>query len=149
MGSISKNSASKIIPHLERRVWLTTRRVSSSSTCRRQPRIKQCARVYSNGSVTESPSTTAGQRASEIPLGRNSCHTACSYRFLGFTESQVKAGKLMFFREDHEWTVQRLLSSFGDLPSVYLKSGYGKYSARLGLSFSSTVESMDVRYILV
>ncbi|KAI0686125.1 RdRP-domain-containing protein, partial [Earliella scabrosa] len=66
------------------------------------------------------------------------------YRFLGFTESQVKAGKLMFFREDHEWTVQRLLSSFGDLQSVYLKSGYGKYSARLGLSFSSTVESMDV-----
>ena len=61
----------------------------------------------------------------------------------------MKAGKLMFFREDHEWTVQRLLSSFGDLPSVYLKSGYGKYSARLGLSFSSTVESMDVRYILV
>ena len=56
----------------------------------------------------------------------------------------MKAGKIMFFREDGDWTVQRVLSSFGDLPSVYLKSGYGKYSARLGLSFSSTVESLDV-----
>ena len=67
-----------------------------------------------------------------------------SYRFLGFTESQVKAGKLMFFREDNDWTVERVLSSFGDLRAVYLKSGYGKYSARLGLSFSSTVQSLDV-----
>ncbi len=71
----------------------------------------------------------------------NSLHR---YRFCGFTESQVKAGKLMFFREDEEWSVERLLASFGDLPSVYLKSGYGKYAARLGLSFSSTVESLDV-----
>ncbi|TFK81241.1 RdRP-domain-containing protein [Polyporus arcularius HHB13444] len=66
------------------------------------------------------------------------------YRFCGFTESQVKAGKLMFFREDEAWSVERLLASFGDLPSVYLKSGYGKYAARLGLSFSSTVESLDI-----
>ncbi|KAI0637535.1 RdRP-domain-containing protein [Trametes polyzona] len=66
------------------------------------------------------------------------------YRFLGFTESQVKAGKLMFFREDHEWTVKRLLANFGNLGAVYLKSGYGKYCARLGLSFSSTLESLDV-----
>ncbi|KAI0352487.1 RdRP-domain-containing protein [Trametes cingulata] len=66
------------------------------------------------------------------------------YRFLGYTEAQVKAGKLMFFREDHEWTVERLLSSFGNLTPVYLNSGYGKYSARLGLSFSSTVESFDI-----
>lgn len=50
----------------------------------------------------------------------------------------------MFFREDNEWTVERILSCFGDLPSVYLKDGYGKYSARLGLSFSSTVQSLDV-----
>ncbi|KAH9936832.1 RdRP-domain-containing protein [Epithele typhae] len=67
-----------------------------------------------------------------------------SYRFLGFTDSQVKTGRLMFFHEDEEWTVDRLLSAFGDLPGVYLKSGYGKYSARLGLSFSSTVQSLDV-----
>ena len=70
------------------------------------------------------------------------------YRFLGFTESQVKAGKLMFFREDARWTVESLLSSFGNLPSVYEKSGYGKYSARLGLSFSSTAESFDVLLLL-
>ncbi|KAI0368426.1 RdRP-domain-containing protein [Pilatotrama ljubarskyi] len=66
------------------------------------------------------------------------------YRFLGFTEAQVKAGKLMFFREDHEWTVERLLSDFGDLTAVYLNSGYGKYCARLGLSFSATVGSLDI-----
>ena len=56
----------------------------------------------------------------------------------------MKAGKLMLFREDGDWTVERLLLQLGDLPSVFLKSGYGKYAARLGLSFSSTVESLDV-----
>lgn len=61
----------------------------------------------------------------------------------------MKAGKLMFFREDEEWTVELLLSKLGDLSSVYLKSGYGKYAARLGLSFSSTVPSLDVRYALL
>ncbi|RPD55108.1 RdRP-domain-containing protein [Lentinus tigrinus ALCF2SS1-7] len=66
------------------------------------------------------------------------------YRYLGFTESQVKAGRLVFFREDEEWNIERLLARFGDLPSVYFKSGYGKYAARLGLSFSSTVESLDI-----
>ena len=50
----------------------------------------------------------------------------------------------MFFREGDDWTVGRLLEGFGDLPAVYLKSGYGKYAARLGLSFSSTIESLDV-----
>ncbi|KAI1792587.1 RdRP-domain-containing protein [Ganoderma leucocontextum] len=71
-------------------------------------------------------------------------HNGAAYRFLGYTESQVKAGKLMFFREGDDWTVRRLLESFGDLPAVYLKSGYGKYAARLGLSFSSTVQSLDI-----
>ncbi|KAI0717592.1 RdRP-domain-containing protein [Cerioporus squamosus] len=66
------------------------------------------------------------------------------YRYLGFTESQVKAGKLMFFREDEEWSVESILARLGDLPSVYLTSGYGKYAARLGLSFSSTLESLDI-----
>lgn len=56
----------------------------------------------------------------------------------------MKAGKFLFFREDHGWTIERLLASFGNLSAVYLKSGYGKYSARLGLSFSSTLESLDV-----
>ena len=57
----------------------------------------------------------------------------------------MKAGKLMFFREGEGWTVERLLQKLGDLTSVYMKSGYGKYAARLGLSFSSTVPSLDVR----
>ncbi len=55
----------------------------------------------------------------------------------------------MFFREGDHWTIERLLDSFGDLPAVYLKSGYGKYAARLGLSFSSTVQSLNVRVLLV
>lgn len=55
----------------------------------------------------------------------------------------------MFFREGDDWTVGRLLEGFGDLPAVYLKSGYGKYAARLGLSFSSTIESLDVRVLPV
>ncbi|PIL36406.1 RNA-dependent RNA polymerase [Ganoderma sinense ZZ0214-1] len=71
-------------------------------------------------------------------------HSRKHYRFLGYTDSQIKAGKLMFFREGDNWTVQRLLESFGDLPAVYLKSGYGKYAARLGLSFSSTIQSLDI-----
>ncbi|TBU29169.1 RdRP-domain-containing protein [Dichomitus squalens] len=71
-------------------------------------------------------------------------HNGTVYRFLGYTESQVKAGKLMFFHEGEGWTVERMLESFGDLPGVYLKSGYGKYAARLGLSFSSTVQSLDI-----
>lgn len=37
-----------------------------------------------------------------------------------------------------------LLSQLGDLESVYVKSGPGKYAARLGLSFSSTIETFEV-----
>ncbi|KAI0820710.1 RNA dependent RNA polymerase-domain-containing protein [Trametes gibbosa] len=70
-------------------------------------------------------------------------HDVC-YRYLGFTESQVKVGKLMFFREDPDWTVERLLASFGDLRTVYLKSGYGTYVACLGLSFSCSIQSLEV-----
>ena len=84
-----------------------------------------------------------------IPCSRcSSCFNLLHrYRFLGYTESQVKAGKLMFFCEGDDWTVERLLESFGNLPAVYLKSGYGKYAARLGMSFSSTVQSLDVRML--
>ncbi|KAH9950119.1 RdRP-domain-containing protein [Amylocystis lapponica] len=67
-----------------------------------------------------------------------------SYTFFGFSENHVKNGRLVFFREDDVWTVERVLQQLGDLRSVFVKSGYGKYSARLGLSFSSTVESLDV-----
>lgn len=67
-----------------------------------------------------------------------------SYTFLGFSENHVKDGRVVFFREDETWTVNRLLAQFGDLESVYQQHGYGKYAARLGLSFSSTAESLDV-----
>ncbi|KAI0640584.1 RNA dependent RNA polymerase-domain-containing protein [Trametes meyenii] len=72
------------------------------------------------------------------------------YRFIGFLESRVNEGKLMFFREDGDWTVERLLTSlltnFEELTEVYRKSGNGEYSARLGLSFFSTMESLDVSH---
>ncbi|GBE79056.1 RdRP-domain-containing protein [Sparassis crispa] len=67
------------------------------------------------------------------------------YSFLGFTENHVRKGRIIFFREDENWTVDRLLSYLGDgLRDVFMSSGYGKYAARLGLSFSSTWESLNV-----
>ncbi|KAI0959118.1 hypothetical protein AcW1_004042 [Taiwanofungus camphoratus] len=66
------------------------------------------------------------------------------YNFLGFTESHVKSGRIVFFREDDNWTVARLLERFGDLQHIFEDAGYGKYAKRLGLSFSATVESLNV-----
>lgn len=88
-----------------------------------------------------------------------------TYAFFGLTESQVKSGKAIFFREDDQWSkcclhrvalslimsaaVDSLLAEFGSgLDKVFLDSGYGKYAARLGLSFSSTVEACHVRLYL-
>ena len=50
----------------------------------------------------------------------------------------------MLFREDTEWTVRDLLREIGDVRQVFVDHGYGKYAARLGLSFSSTVDAKDV-----
>ncbi|OCH93263.1 RdRP-domain-containing protein [Obba rivulosa] len=66
------------------------------------------------------------------------------YAFFGYTENHVKGGRVIFFREDEAWTVERVKKQLGDLDDVFLKHGYGKYAARLGLSFSSTVASLDV-----
>jgi len=66
------------------------------------------------------------------------------YTWLGYSDGHVKAGKVVFFREDTEWTVARLRDKIGDVHEVYRAHGYGKYSARLGLSFSSTVDAQDV-----
>ncbi|EMD41133.1 hypothetical protein CERSUDRAFT_111700, partial [Gelatoporia subvermispora B] len=66
------------------------------------------------------------------------------YAFFGFTENHVKEGRVICFREDESWTVRHVKEQFGDLDEVYQKHGYGKYAARLGLSFSSTVQSLDV-----
>lgn len=41
-------------------------------------------------------------------------------------------------------TVESLLESFGNLKLVYQDWGYGKYIARLHMSFSGTVASLDV-----
>ncbi|KAJ7099900.1 RNA dependent RNA polymerase-domain-containing protein [Mycena belliarum] len=66
------------------------------------------------------------------------------YTFLGFTEGNLKAGHVLFFREGDDFTVQKLKERFGDLKPVYDASGYGKYAARLGLSFSSTVTTKEI-----
>ncbi|KAJ7430524.1 RNA dependent RNA polymerase-domain-containing protein [Mycena galericulata] len=73
------------------------------------------------------------------------------YMFLGYTESHLKAGHVLFFREDDQFTVEGLKDKFGDLKAVYDNSGYGKYAARLGLSFSSTVitEKIDPKDLIM
>lgn len=71
----------------------------------------------------------------------NSCVNR--YAFLGYTENQLKGSQFMIFEGDKA-AAQRLLRKFGKLESVYKKSGFGKYAARLGLSFSSTKGALDV-----
>jgi RNA-dependent RNA polymerase len=50
----------------------------------------------------------------------------------------------MFFREENDWNVKKLMNYLGETQNVYVNSGYAKFSARLALSFSSTVSGMDV-----
>ncbi|KAK0462014.1 RdRP-domain-containing protein [Desarmillaria tabescens] len=66
------------------------------------------------------------------------------YIFFGYTESQLKESRVLFFQEREDWTVHSLKAVLGDLNSVYRVHGYGKYAARLGLSFSSTVPTLEV-----
>ncbi|KAJ7083229.1 RNA dependent RNA polymerase-domain-containing protein [Mycena epipterygia] len=40
------------------------------------------------------------------------------YSFLGFTESNLKSGHLLFFRQDEEFTVEGLKEHFGDLKAI-------------------------------
>ncbi|KAJ7167892.1 RNA dependent RNA polymerase-domain-containing protein [Mycena filopes] len=68
-----------------------------------------------------------------------------TYMFFGFTESTLKAGQVLFFREGDDFTVETLKQEFGDLNAVYEQFGYGKYAARLGLSFSSTVATICIK----
>lgn len=70
---------------------------------------------------------------------------AFRYAFLGYTESNLKSGIILFFREGEDFTVEKLKEHFGsDLRTVYEEFGYGKYAARLGLSFSSSVATQKV-----
>lgn len=55
----------------------------------------------------------------------------------------MKSGTWIFFREGLDFMVEELLEYFGDLDEVFEESGPGKYAARLGLSFSPTVESIN------
>ncbi|EJD52427.1 RdRP-domain-containing protein [Auricularia subglabra TFB-10046 SS5] len=74
-----------------------------------------------------------------LELMRHGLETGGSrFSFLGFTESQLGAGALLFFEEGDGYTIDSMLEYFGELEPVFVKSGYGKYAARLGLSFSST-----------
>ncbi|KAJ7359760.1 RNA dependent RNA polymerase-domain-containing protein [Mycena albidolilacea] len=67
------------------------------------------------------------------------------YVFFGYTEGNLKAGHVLFFREGPDFTVAELKDHFGrDLNAVYEASGYGKYAARLGLSFSSTAATQEI-----
>ncbi|KZT74627.1 hypothetical protein DAEQUDRAFT_660542, partial [Daedalea quercina L-15889] len=66
------------------------------------------------------------------------------YAWLGYSDSHVKSGKVVLFREDMGWTVSRLLREIGDVRQVFVRHGYGKYAARLGLSFSSTIDALDI-----
>ena len=65
--------------------------------------------------------------------------------FLGPIESILKEGYVTFFREDKVCFVRQLLSSFNDLDCVYTTSRPGKWTAQLGLSFTSTVSTVQVR----
>ncbi|KLO05696.1 RdRP-domain-containing protein [Schizopora paradoxa] len=67
-----------------------------------------------------------------------------TFKSLGCTESGIKIGQWIFFREDKHCTVATLLAEFGDISQVFRASGPGKYSARLKLSFSSSVPSIDI-----
>lgn len=69
-----------------------------------------------------------------------------SYRFsfLGITESGIKEAQVIFFQEDRKYSVCKLLEECGDLMDVFINSGPGKYAARLGLSFSSTIATYKV-----
>ncbi|KDQ50366.1 hypothetical protein JAAARDRAFT_200044 [Jaapia argillacea MUCL 33604] len=64
------------------------------------------------------------------------------YQFLGFTDAGLKTGQLIFLKED-KLSTRDLLDAFGDLDTVYVNSGYGKYAARLQLSFTSTVPGFE------
>ncbi|KZV82971.1 RdRP-domain-containing protein [Exidia glandulosa HHB12029] len=67
------------------------------------------------------------------------------YDFLGYTESQLGSSNLLFFEEGQHYTREAMLQYFGQLEPVFVKSGYGKYAARLGLSFSSTVVGHELQ----
>ncbi|KAF7351454.1 RNA-dependent RNA polymerase [Mycena sanguinolenta] len=78
--------------------------------------------------------------------GKSITYGEHDYVFFGFTESNLKAGHVLFFREGPDFSVSDLKDQFGsDLKAVFDTFGYGKYAARLGLSFSSTVATQQIK----
>ncbi|KAL5488413.1 hypothetical protein ACEPAI_6531 [Sanghuangporus weigelae] len=70
------------------------------------------------------------------------------FAFLGFTESTLKSGQIILLQKrvnnvDTTPHVSSLLLDFGELRDVFRRHGPGKYVARLGLSFSATVQSVN------
>ncbi|CAK5274751.1 unnamed protein product [Mycena citricolor] len=66
------------------------------------------------------------------------------YKYFGYTENNLKSSQVLYFREGSDFTVASLLESLGQVRAVYDKDGPGKFCARLGLSFSSTVPSINI-----
>ena len=76
--------------------------------------------------------------------------TGCSelerFVFFGFTESNLKEGQLILIRADEEHPSRdELLRWLGKLDEVFEKDGPGKYAARLGMAFTSTVKTIYAR----
>ncbi|KAH8113176.1 RNA dependent RNA polymerase-domain-containing protein [Phellopilus nigrolimitatus] len=67
------------------------------------------------------------------------------FTFFGITETGIKEGRIICFYEDSEWSVERVLKMCGNLEKVFIDYGPGKYAARLVLSFSSTIETLNVQ----
>lgn len=68
------------------------------------------------------------------------------FSFLGCTESGIKSGHLIYFSEGDDMGVLTLLTLMGQLGDVFECSGAGKYAARLGMSFTSTVVAVNVSF---
>ena len=68
--------------------------------------------------------------------------------FFGFSESNLKEGQLILIRADEKYPSRNeLLQELGRLDEVFEKNGPGKYAARLGMAFTSTIETIYVRAI--
>jgi hypothetical protein len=49
-----------------------------------------------------------------------------------------------FFEESDDLKTSDVRAAFGDLGSVFIKDGVGKYVARMGLSFTKTTETIAI-----
>jgi len=69
------------------------------------------------------------------------------WTFLGSSDSRLRSRlkkSVIFFEEGPDYSAREVLQQFGDLDSVLVKSGMGKYFARLGLNFSTTTSTITV-----